>query len=176
ILKTIQLLPGVQFGTEGSTALYVRGGTPDQNLIILDDAPVYNANHLFGFTSVFNADAISHVNFWKSGFPAQYGGRVSSITDLKMKEGNKEKIAGEGGMGILSSRLTVEGPLGSDKASFLISARRSLLDLFITPFLSDEKTRYRLYDINGKVNFELNPNNKFYASLYAGNDKMLLSE
>lgn len=176
VLKTIQLLPGVQFGTEGSNELYVRGGTPDQNLIILDDAPVYNANHLFGFISVFNTDAITNASFWKSGFPAQYGGRVSSITDLKMKEGNKERIAGEGGIGILSSRLTVEGPLVSKRSSFIISGRRSFLDLFITPFLSDQQTKYRLYDINGKINFELDRNNTFYASIYTGSDKMLLSE
>lgn len=175
VLKTIQLLPGVQFGTEGTNALHVRGGTPDQNLIILDDAPVYNASHLFGFFSVFNADATTNVNFWKSGFPAQYGGRVSSIVDLKMKQGNKQLIAGEGGIGILSARMTLEGPIKAGKSSFLVSGRRSFLDLFVTPLITDEEAKYRLYDFNAKMNFEVNARNKFYLSMYTGNDKMVLS-
>lgn len=175
VFKTIQLLPGVQFGTEGSSALYVRGGMPDQNLIMLDDAPVYNASHLFGFFSAFNADATTNVSFWKSGFPAQYGGRVSSILDLKMKEGNKERMAGDGGIGILSARMTLEGPIKSGKSSFLISGRRSFLDLF-APLITHNDMMYRLYDFNAKLNVEANARNKFYLSMYTGNDQLVLSE
>ncbi|MCF2443391.1 carboxypeptidase-like regulatory domain-containing protein [Dyadobacter sp. CY345] len=121
VIKALQLLPGVQKGTEGFTALYVRGGGPDQNLILLDEAQVYNANHVFGLFSTFNGDAIKNVSFWKGRFPARYGGRLSSVIDLQMKEGNKQKIHGEGGIGLLSSRLTPEGPLVKNKSSFLIA-------------------------------------------------------
>lgn len=114
-LKTLQFLPGVQRSTEGSAALYVRGGSPDQNLILLDEAPVYNTNHLFGFISAFNGDAIKSLDFWKSGFPAKYGGRISSVVDIQMKEGNKEKLSVNGGIGIISSRITIEGPLAKKK-------------------------------------------------------------
>jgi outer membrane cobalamin receptor len=118
VLKVIQLLPGVQKGSEGNSGIYVRGGGPDQNLIILDDATVYNAFHLFGFFSLFNGDALNSVELTKGGFPARYGGRLSSVIDMRMKEGNKEKLKGEAGIGILSSRLTLEGPIIKGKSSF----------------------------------------------------------
>ena len=134
VLKVIQLMPGVQKGSEGSAGIYVRGGGPDQNLIILDEAPVYNANHLFGFFSVFNGDALKSVELIKGGFPARYGGRLSSVLDLQMKDGNKEKIHGEAGIGIISSRLTLEGPIIKNKCSFLVSARRTYIDALIIHF------------------------------------------
>lgn len=173
LMKTIQLLPGAQRGTEGSTALYIRGGGPGQNLIILDDAIVYNANHLFGFFSVFNGDAIKNVDYWKGGFPARYGGRISSVIDIQMKDGSKEKIHGEGGVGLISSRLTVEGPIQKNKSSFIVSTRRTYLDLLTTPFMSeDSKFSYRFVDFNAKLNFNINPKNKLFVSSYFGNDKL----
>jgi len=120
VIRVLQLMPGVQKGTEGQTGLYVRGGGPDQNLIILDDAVVYNASHLFGFFSVFNGDALKSVELTKGGFPARYGGRLSSVVEMNMKEGSKDKLHGEGGIGLISSRLTLEGPLANKKASFLV--------------------------------------------------------
>lgn len=171
VIKALQLLPGVQKGTEGSTALYVRGGGPDQNLILLDEAQVYNANHLFGFFSVFNGDAIKNVDFWKGGFPARYGGRLSSVIDLQMKEGGKDHLRGEGGIGLLSSRLTLDGPLKKGKSSFLVSGRRTYLDLLTMPLMSKElKTGYSFYDLNAKLNFELGAKDKLYLSGYFGND------
>ncbi|MDF1549652.1 MAG: carboxypeptidase-like regulatory domain-containing protein, partial [Bacteroidales bacterium] len=118
IIKALQLLPGIQSGTEGSSGLYVRGGGPDQNLILLDGIPVYNVNHLFGFFSVFNADAINSVQLIKGGFPARYGGRLSSVIDIRMKEGNNEKIHGSGSIGLIAARLTLEGPIIKDKMTF----------------------------------------------------------
>lgn len=177
VIKALQLLPGVQIATEGFTALYVRGGGPDQNLILLDEAPVYNANHLFGLFSTFNGDAIGNVTFWKGGFPARYGGRLSSVIDLKMKEGNKEKFHGEGGIGLLSSRLTLEGPISKGKSSYLISARRSYFDLISKPFLQkNNATLYNFFDINAKGNVELSPRNNLYLSGYFGNDKLANNE
>ena len=139
VLKVLQLMPGVQKGTEGQTGLYVRGGGPDQNLIILDDAVVYNANHLFGFFSVFNSDAIKSVELTKGGFPARYGGRLSSVVEMTMKEGSKDRLHGEGGVGLISSRLTLEGPIKKDKSSFLISARRTYIDLLAAPIIARQQ-------------------------------------
>jgi hypothetical protein len=178
VLRVLQLMPGVQKGSEGQTGIYVRGGGPDQNLIILDDANVYNANHLFGFFSVFNGDALKSVELTKGGFPARYGGRLSSVIDLNMKEGNKEKFTGEGGIGLISSRLTLEGPIKKNKSSFLISARRTYLDILAKPFISaaqkGESSKgsgaYFFYDLNAKLNFDLNPKNKIYLSGYFGKD------
>src|SRR6185437_3835516 len=130
ILKTLQLLPGVQSGSEGTTGFFVRGGAQDQNLIILDEAPVYNASHLFGFFSVFNSDAIKNVELYKGDFPARYGGRLSSVVDITLKDGNNEKFSGEGGIGLIDSRLTLEGPIVKGKSSFIISARRTYVDVF----------------------------------------------
>jgi len=172
IMKSLALVPGVQSGPEGSTGLYVRGGGPDQNLILLDGVPVYNASHLFGFFSVFNADAINHVELIKGGFPARYGGRLSSVIDISMKEGNKEKFKGEGSIGIIGSKLTLEGPLIKKKATFIISGRRTYADLLTRPFLKKgNKIGYYFYDLNAKVNYTLNDRNRIYLSVYNGKDK-----
>ncbi|MFO0357763.1 MAG: TonB-dependent receptor [Sphingobacteriaceae bacterium] len=172
VLKVIQLMPGVQKGSEGSAGIYVRGGGPDQNLIILDEATVYNANHLFGFFSVFNGDALKSVELVKGGFPARYGGRLSSVIDLQMKDGNKEKIHGEAGIGLISSRLTLEGPILKDKCSFLVSARRTYIDALIYPFLKPEaKGGYYFYDLNAKVNYVFNDKDRLFLSGYFGKDK-----
>jgi hypothetical protein len=135
VLKTLQLLPGVQSGGEGSTGLYVRGGSPDQNLILLDGTPVYNASHLFGFFSVFNADALNNVELIKGGFPARYGGRLSSVLDISMKEGNMNKFQGEASIGLIASKFTIEAPIKKDTSSFIISGRRTYLDLLTRPFM-----------------------------------------
>lgn len=172
ILKAIQLLPGVQAGSEGSSGLYVRGGGPDQNLILLDGVPVYNASHLFGFFSVFNADAIRSVEVIKGGFPARYGGRLSSVIDLGMKDGNKERFAGEGGIGLIASRLTLEGPVVKNKASFMVSGRRTYADLIAKPFMpAAQRGGYYFYDLNGKVNAQLSKRDHVYLSGYFGEDK-----
>jgi TonB-dependent Receptor Plug Domain/CarboxypepD_reg-like domain len=134
VLKALQLLPGVQGGTEGTSGLYVRGGSPDQNLILLDGTPVYNAAHLGGFFSVFNGDAVKNVTLTKGGFPARYGGRLSSIIEIDMKEGSMQGFHGEGGIGIIASRLTLEGPLVKNKVSFMVSARRTYIDALLKPF------------------------------------------
>jgi hypothetical protein len=135
VLKVIQLLPGVQKGGEGQSGLYVRGGGPDQNLLILDEATVYNANHLFGFFSLFNGDALRSVELVKGGFPARYGGRLSSVIEMTMKEGNKEHFNSEAGIGLISARGLVEGPIVKGKSSFMISARRTYLDALIQPLV-----------------------------------------
>lgn len=172
VLKVLQLLPGVQKGSEGNSGLYVRGGGPDQNLIILDDAPVYNAFHLFGFFSLFNGEALKSVELTKGGFPARYGGRLSSVLEMNMKDGNKEEIKGSVGIGLISSRFTLEGPIKKNKSSFLISARRTYIDALIYPFLPDEaKGGYYFYDLNAKVNYDINRKNKVYISGYFGRDK-----
>jgi hypothetical protein len=177
VFKVLQLMPGVKKGTEGTSGFYVRGGGPDQNLIILDDATVYNANHLFGFFSIFNGDAIKSVELIKGGFPARYGGRLSSVVEMNMKEGNKEKIHGEAGIGLLSTRLTLEGPIKKGKSSFLISARRTYLDALMYPLMpSDEKAGYNFYDVNAKVNYDFGSKNKLYLSGYFGRDKFFTRE
>lgn len=175
VLKAIQLLPGVQKGSEGSSGIYVRGGGPDQNLIILDDATVYNASHLFGFFSLFNGDALKSVELTKGGFPARYGGRLSSVIDMQMKDGNKEKIKADVGIGLISSRLTIEGPLKKDKASFLISGRRTYIDVLARPLLKraadGDVVGYYFYDFNAKFNYILDYKNKLYLSGYFGKDR-----
>ncbi|MGX5852064.1 TonB-dependent receptor [Dyadobacter jiangsuensis] len=184
VLKVLQLMPGVQKGTEGQTGLYVRGGGPDQNLIILDDAVVYNANHLFGFFSVFNSDAIKSVELTKGGFPARYGGRLSSVVEMNMKEGSKDRLHGEGGIGLLSSRLTLEGPIRKEKSSFLLSARRTYVDVLAAPFIAHAqkgqkdrtKPGYYFYDLNAKVNFDAGKKDKLYLSGYFGRDKFYFRE
>ncbi len=172
VLKVIQLLPGVQKGSEGNSGFYVRGGGPDQNLIILDDATVYNASHLFGFFSIFNGDALKSVELIKGGFPARYGGRLSSVLEMQMKDGSKENIRGEAGIGIISSRLTLEGPIKKGKSSFLVSGRRTYIDALVYPFLpEDQKAGYFFYDFNAKGNFILDDRNRLYVSGYFGRDK-----
>ena len=171
VMKVLQLMPGVQKGSEGSSGLYVRGGAPDQNLIILDDAIVYNASHLFGFFSLFNGDALKSVELTKGGFPARYGGRLSSVIEMNMKEGNKDQWHGEGGIGLLSSRLTVEGPLKKNKSSVLLSGRRTYLDLIAYPLMKEEKSGYFFYDFNAKINYDFGRKNKLYLSGYFGKDE-----
>lgn len=153
----------------------MRGGGPDQNLIILDDAPVYNAYHLFGFFSVFNGDALKSVELTKGGFPARFGGRLSSVVEMTMKDGNKEKFSGEAGIGLLSSRLTLEGPIVKNKSSFLISGRRTYADVLVRPFLPDgENVGYYFYDLNAKLNYDFGPKNRLYLSGYFGRDKFYI--
>ncbi len=175
VFKVLQLMPGVRSGSEGNAGIYVRGGSPDQNLIILDDAPVYNAYHLFGFFSVFNGDAIKSVELIKGGFPARYGGRLSSVMDIRMKDGNNEKFGGEGSIGLISSRLMLEGPIIKKKASFIISGRRTYADILTIPFqkfaLDGEFAGYYFYDLNAKVNYEISNKDRIYLSSYFGRDK-----
>ena len=144
IMKTLQLLPGVSNAGEGNTGLYVRGGGPDQNLIMLDDAIVYNTGHLFGFFSIFNGDAIKNTTLIKGGMPAQYGGRLSSVLDISMKEGNMNKYEVEGGIGLLASRLSVQGPIVKQKASFIVSYRRTYVDLLVSPFVHQVQQLLRI--------------------------------
>lgn len=177
VLKTMQFLPGIQRGYDGQVALHVRGGGADQNLLILDEAPVYNANHLFGFFSVINVDALKSTRLQKGGFSARYGGRLSSVVEMNMREGNKERLQGEVGTGLVASRLMLEGPLLNHKGSFLITARRtnfgSLLGGFVAGLL-DEYTgpdwRANFYDLNAKLNLELGRRNRLYVSGYLGRD------
>lgn len=175
ILKSIQLLPGVSSAGEGNSGFYVRGGGPDQNLILLDEANVYNASHLFGFFSVFNADAVQNVTLTKGNMPANYGGRLSSVLDIQMKEGNNKRFGVEGGIGFVSTRLTVEGPIKKDTASFMVSARRTFIDLFFgEPFVSKESdisgNKYFFYDLNAKVNYRLTNKDRLFLSGYFGRD------
>ena len=156
VLKALQLLPGVQSGGEGQSGLYVRGGSPDQNLILLDGVPVYNVAHLFGFFSVFNPDAIKDVKLIKGGYPARYGGRLSSVLEINMKEGNMKEFKGAGSVGLIASKLTLEGPIKTDKTSFLISGRRTYVDLLARPFVKKAfeaeggsgNAGYYFYDVN----------------------------
>ena len=172
IIKAIQLLPGVQ-SSEGTSGFYVRGGGPDQNLILLDGVPVYNASHLGGIFSVFNADAIKSVRLTKGGFPARFGGRLSSVLQIDMKEGNLKKFKGDATLGLISSKFTLEGPLIKDKTSFIISARRTYIDLIVAPFLpsTTDLTLY-FYDLNAKINHKISKKDRLYLSAYTGKDKL----
>jgi hypothetical protein len=174
ILKTMQLLPGVRNAGEGNTGLYVRGGGPDQNLIMLDDAIVYNTGHLFGFFSIFNSDAIKNTSLIKGGMPAQYGGRLSSVLDVAMKEGNMKKFEVEGGIGLIASRLSIQGPIKKEKASFIISARRTYVDVLIKPAIKKSSdfygSGYHFYDLNTKVNYKFSEKDRLYLSGYFGRD------
>ncbi len=179
VLKALQLLPGVQSGGEGQSGLYVRGGSPDQNLILLDGTPVYNVSHLFGFFSVFNSDAIKDVKLIKGGYPARYGGRLSSVLDINMKEGNMKEVHGAGSIGLVASKLTIEGPLIKDKTSFIISGRRTYIDLLARPIFKKQfedngeegSTGYYFYDVNAKINHVIGDKDRIYASFYAGDDR-----
>lgn len=175
VIKAIQLLPGVQSGTEGSTGLYVRGGGPDQNLLLLDGAPVYNASHVFGFLSVFNADALQNVRLIKGGFPARYGGRLSSVVDLSMKEGNLKDYEADGTIGLVFSSFTGQGPIVRDKASFLVSVRRTYIDVLARPFLNrslapGQRLVSYFYDANAKLNYTPTTRDRLFLSLYLGRD------
>jgi hypothetical protein len=178
-LKAIQLKPGIPSGGEGTTGIFVRGGGADQNLFLLDEAVVYNANHLFGFFSTFNTDAIKDLKLYKGGFPAQYGGRLSSVLDVKMKDGNNQKFSGAGGLGIISSRLTLEGPIEKDKSSFLVSGRRTYFDIFTKAINNASENsnipNYFFYDFNSKVNFKLGENDRLFFSGYLGKDDFAFS-
>ncbi len=180
VLKAIQLLPGVQSGGEGTSGFYVRGGGPDQNLILLDGVPVYNASHLFGFFSVFNADAIKNVRLTKGGFPARFGGRLSSVLEIDMKEGNMKKIEGEGSIGLISSKLTLQGPIIKDKTSFIVSGRRTYIDILAQPFIRSANdgnpAGYFFYDLNAKLNHKFSEKDRLYLSAYLGKDRFYLSE
>jgi hypothetical protein len=172
IIKALQMLPGVQSASEGTSGFSVRGGGIDQNLIILDEATVYNASHLMGFFSVFNNDAIHDVKLYKGDIPANYGGRLSSVMDVRMKEGNNKKLSGMGGIGLISSRLTLEGPVANEKTSFLVSARRTYVDIFfpLFPDTSLKKSQMYFYDFNLKLNHQINENNRLFLSGYLGRD------
>jgi hypothetical protein len=174
LLKVVQLLPGVRNAGEGSAGIYVRGGGPDQNLILLDDAVVYNTGHLFGFFSVFNSDAIKNVTLIKGGMPAQYGGRLSSVLDVSMKDGNNQKLQVDGGIGLIASRVSIQGPLKKEKASFIISARRTYIDALTKPFVSKTSqfsgSGYYFYDLNTKLNYKFSDKNRLFLSGYFGRD------
>ena len=174
LLKVVQLLPGIRNAGEGSAGIYVRGGGPDQNLIMLDDAVVYNTGHLFGFFSIFNSDAIKNVTLIKGGMPAQYGGRLSSVLDITMKEGNNQEYQMEGGIGLIASRFSVQGPLKKDKASFIVSGRRTYVDALSKPFISKSSqfygSGYYFYDFNTKINYKFSEKDRLYISGYFGRD------
>ncbi len=176
VLKTLQLLPGVMAAGEGNTGFYVRGGGPDQNLVLLDDAVVYNTGHLFGFFSVFNSDAVKSLSIEKGPIPAQYGGRLSSVVDVKMKEGNMKEWEVEGGIGLIASRLTIQGPIIKNKCSLILAGRRTYIDLLSKPFTDTyhngqyKGDGYYFYDINAKLNYILSDKDRFYASGYFGRD------
>jgi hypothetical protein len=176
ILKTLQLLPGIMASGEGNSGFYVRGGGPDQNLVLLDDAVVYNTGHLFGFFSVFNSDAIKNTTVVKGGMPADYGGRISSVVDVQMKEGNMKRWNVEGGLGLISSRLTVQGPIKKDRCSFIVSGRRTYIDLLMKPILKNISNgdfagnSYYFYDINAKINYRISDKDRLYLSGYFGRD------
>ena len=178
IIKSITLLPGIQNGGEGSSGLYVRGGGPDENLMILDEAPVYNASHLLGFFSVFNSDAINDVQVYKGGIPAEYGGKASSVIDIRMKDGNSQKLGMSGGIGNISSRLTVEAPIIKDKWSFIVSGRRTYAD-YLGKLVGIEQLKENqlyFYDLNLKTNAQINAKNRIYLSAYTGDDYFKVGE
>ncbi len=175
VIKALQLMPGVQSGGEGNSGLYVRGGGPDQNLMLLDGVPVYNASHLFGFFSVFNADAINSVELIKGGFPARYGGRLSSVVDIRMKEGNMKQWSGAVNIGLISSKLMLEGPLIKDKTSMMIAARRTYIDFLIRPLVrmssgGNNSFGYYFHDLNAKINHKFSDKDRLYLSTYMGDD------
>lgn len=172
IIKTLQFFPGIK-SSEGGGGFFVRGGSADQNLIMLDEAPVYNASHLLGFFSVFNSDAIKDLSIYKGHIPAEYGGRASSVLDIRMKDGNSKKFNASGGIGLISSRLALEGPIEKDKSSFIVSGRRTYADVFLKLSNNEDLSNSILYfyDLNAKANYQLNPNNRIYLSGYFGRDK-----
>jgi len=174
VLKSITTLPGVSAAAEGQTGFNVRGGATDQNLVLLDEATLYNPSHLFGYFSVINADAIKNLKLYKGGIPAKYGGRISSVLDIHQKDGNKYKFHGNGGVGLLSSRLTLEGPIVKNKASFFISGRRSYADAYIPIIIPDGEIKAYFYDLNTKINWEVDAKNKLYLSGYFGRDILAL--
>ena len=176
LLKTIQLLPGVKSAGEGNSGFFVRGGSADQNLILLDEAPVYNATHLLGFFSTFNSDAIKDATIIKGNSPSQYGGRLSSVLDVKMKEGNNQNYTVNGGLGLISSKLSIEGPLQKNKSSFILSGRRTYADVFLKATEKFKDNILYFYDLNAKANYQINAKNKIYISGYFGRDELGLGQ
>ncbi|MFZ4928019.1 TonB-dependent receptor [Chryseobacterium sp. Mn2064] len=176
VMKTIQLLPGIKSSGEGSSGFSVRGGATDQNLILLDEAPVYNASHLLGFFSTFNSDALKDASIIKGNSPAQYGGRLSSVLDVKMKDGNNKDYNVNGGVGLISSRLSVEGPIQKEKSSFIVSGRRTYADLFLKTTKDYKDNKLYFYDLNLKANYQINENNRIYLSGYFGRDVLGLGD
>ncbi len=178
VLKALQLMPGVQSGNEGSSGLYVRGGSPDQNLVLLDDVPMYYVNHLGGFVSTFNIDAISNVKLIKGGFPARYGGRLSSILDIRMKDGNMKEFEGSGMIGMVAAKLALQGPIKKDTTSYMISARRMLYDLLTRPIskiaFNGVSLGYTFYDFNAKINHKFSDKDRLFLSTYLGNDRSVI--
>lgn len=178
LLKTIQLLPGVQSGGEGSANFFVRGGGGDQNLILLDEAIVYNASHLLGFFSTFNSDAVKDVQLYKGGIPSQYGGRISSVLDISMEDGNQKEFSAEGGLGLIASRLKISAPLPNERGSFMLSGRRTYADLFLK--LSNDQdikqSKLYFYDLNAKLNYKIDDRNKIFLSGYFGKDDLGFSD
>ncbi len=172
IIKTLQLTPGIKSAGDGNAGFYVRGGAADENLILLDEAPVYNASHLLGFFSTFNSDAIKDVTVYKGGMPAQYGGRLSSVLDIKMNDGNDQKYHVSGGIGLISSKLNIEGPIVKNRGSFLIAARRTYADLFLKADKNFKDTKLNFYDLNFKANYRINDNNRIFLSGYFGQDQI----
>lgn len=171
VLKVIQLLPGVQSAQEGTTGFHVRGGNLDQNLVELDEATVYNPNHLFGLFSTFNSRALNHIELVKGGFPAQYGGRLSSVVRISMREGNRKEFVGRAGVGLISAQLSLEGPLIKNRTSYIISGRRSYIDIVAKPFQTGHNDNtYFFYDLNAKVNHQLSANDRLYGSFFTGRD------
>ena len=179
ILKTIQLLPGVSSVSEGGQGFYVRGGGPDQNLVLVDEVPVYNASHLFGFFSVFNSDAVKSGNLIKGGMPANFGGRMSSVLEIKTNDGDQQKINVKGGIGLISSRLTIDGPIKKGKGAFMLAGRRTYIDVLLKPFIPATSpfngSAYFFYDLNFKANYTLSSKDKLFFSSYLGVDKFTFS-
>lgn len=173
IIKTIQMQPGVVMAGEGTSSFFVRGGSGDQNLILIDEAPIYDPSHLFGLFSIFNSDVIKEAELYKGGIPARFGGRLSSILEVRTKDGNNKEFSGSGGIGTLASRIMVEGPLKKDKSSFIVSARRSYADVFLK--LANNDNSVYFYDVNAKVSWKYGNKNRFYAAFYSGRDKFSLS-
>lgn len=179
VIKTLQLMPGVQSAAEGAQGFYVRGGGPDQNLVLIDGTHVYNASHLFGFFSVFNVDAVKNVSLTKVGMPAQYGGRLSSVLDVNMREGSSERFGMSGGIGLISSRLTAEGPIDDGKGSFIVSGRRTYIDVITKPFIPADGnfsgTGYFFYDLNTKLNYKISERDRLIFNGYIGKDNFVFS-
>jgi hypothetical protein len=180
LMKAYQYMPGISGGSEGDNSLYVRGGSPDQNLILLDDVPLYYVNHIGGMVSIFDENAVSDMNVYKGGFPARYGGRLSSVVDIRMKNGSLNKLGGEVSVGLISSKLSIEGPIVKNKISFMLTARKSMTDLYMRPVSGLSMggrgyMYYSFYDLNGKLNFKLSDKDRFYLSAYNGTDKSVIS-
>ena len=169
IMKAARLMPGISTGTEGKSSLFIRGGMPDQNLVMLDEVPLYYVSHFGGFISVFNSDAVKDFKLWKGGFPARFGGRLSSVIDIRMKEGDMRSYHGKGSVGLLASKVAYEGPVLKDKASFILSARRRMLPIFR---MAETGLQYNFYDVNGKMNYAPDEKNRLYFSFYTGMDKI----